>query len=58
MRFCNLLGGNARLTQLLNNTVTSKLSQYYPELVIDKYQRRLLRQTGQEIMELASDTSL
>lgn len=51
------IGGTVKLTQLLDSTVTSKSVQHYAELVMEKYQRRLLRQTGQEIIELASDTS-
>ncbi len=51
------VGGTLKLTQLLDSTVTSKTAQHYVELVMNKYQRRLLRQTGQEIVELASDTS-
>lgn len=51
------VGGSIKLTQLLDSTVTSKSVQHYAQLVMEKYQRRLLRQTGQEIIELASDTS-
>ena len=51
------VGGQDKLAQLLNTTVTSHQVEHFAKLILEKYQRRQLLQTGQEIIDLANDTS-
>lgn len=51
------VGGIAKLTQLLNRTVSAVNIDRYSLLVLDKYQRRRLIAAGHEIVNLGYDTS-
>ncbi|MBU6229099.1 MAG: replicative DNA helicase [Cyanobacteria bacterium REEB459] len=52
------VGGQARLAQLIDRTVSAANIDQYATLVMDKYTRRLLIQTGGEIAQLGYDTAL
>jgi replicative DNA helicase len=49
-------GGQAKLAQLLNRTVSATSIDRYSKLVLDKYQRRRLIAAGHEIVGLGYDT--
>jgi len=51
------IGGQARLVQLLDRTVSSVNIDQYAALVIDKFNRRQLIQAGREITALGFDTT-
>lgn len=51
------VGGTAKLSQLLNRTVSAVNIDRYSFLVLDKYQRRRLIAAGHEIIDLGYDTS-
>ena len=51
------VGGTAKLSQLLNRTVSAVNIDRYSLLVLDKYQRRRLIAAGHEIVDLGYDTS-
>jgi replicative DNA helicase len=51
------VGGTAKLSQLLNRTVSAANIDRYAALVLDKYQRRQLVRVGHEITELGYDTT-
>lgn len=51
------VGGQAKLAQLLNCTVSATNIDRYSLLVLDKYQRRRLIAAGHEILDLGYDTS-
>ncbi|MEY2833896.1 MAG: hypothetical protein RLZZ574_3155 [Cyanobacteriota bacterium] len=51
------VGGTAKLSQLLNRTVSAVNIDRYALLVLDKYQRRQLVRVGHEIAELGYDTT-
>ncbi|MEB3225029.1 MAG: replicative DNA helicase [Synechococcus sp.] len=50
------VGGMAKLSQLVDRTVSSVNIDHYAELVMDKYLRRQLISGGHEIVDLAYDT--
>ena len=50
-------GGQPKLAQLLNRTVSATNIDRYAVLVLDKYQRREIVHTGHEIVELGYDTT-
>ncbi|PZO39470.1 MAG: replicative DNA helicase [Shackletoniella antarctica] len=52
------VGGQTRLAQLVDRTVSAANIDQYATLVMDKYTRRLLIQTGGEIAQLGYDTTL
>lgn len=52
------VGGQTRLAQLVDRTVSAANIDQYATLVMDKYMRRLLIQTGGEISQLGYDTTL
>ncbi len=52
------VGGQAKLAQLLNRTVSATNIDRYTALVLDKYQRRQLVQIGHEITDLGYDTTI
>ncbi|MBE9136966.1 replicative DNA helicase [Nodosilinea sp. LEGE 07088] len=52
------IGGQTRLAQLVDRTVSAANIDQYATLVMDKYTRRLLIQTGGEISQLGYDTTL
>lgn len=52
------VGGQTRLAQLVDRTVSAANIDQYATLVMDKYTRRLLIQTGGEISQLGYDTTL
>lgn len=51
------IGGEDKLVQLINSTVSAVNIDRYAELVMDKYNRRLLIKTGYELVELGHDTT-
>jgi replicative DNA helicase len=51
------VGGIAKLTQLLNRTVSAVNIDRYSLLALDKYQRRRLIAAGHEIVDLGYDTA-
>ena len=51
------IGGTAKLSQLLNRTVSAVNIDRYTELVLNKYQRRQLVRVGHSIVELGYDTT-
>jgi len=51
------VGGTAKLSQLLNRTVSATNIDRYAALVLNKYQRRQLVQVGHSIVELGYDTT-
>ncbi|TVQ05507.1 MAG: replicative DNA helicase [Leptolyngbya sp. DLM2.Bin27] len=51
------VGGQTRLAQLVDRTVSAANIDQYATLVMDKYTRRLLIQTGGEISQLGYDTT-
>lgn len=52
------VGGQTRLAQLVDRTISAANIDQYAALVMDKYTRRLLIQTGGEIAQLGYDTTL
>ncbi|MDJ0718478.1 MAG: replicative DNA helicase [Prochloraceae cyanobacterium] len=52
------VGGQSKLTQLINRTVSTVNIDRYALLVLEKYQRRQLIQLGYQIAELGADTTL
>jgi replicative DNA helicase len=57
---CGLLdkvGGQSKLAQLVERTVSAVNIDRYAELVMDKYQRRRLIQAGNQIVELGYETA-
>ena len=52
------VGGLAKLSQLLNRTVSAENIDRYAQLVIDKWKRRELIILGQEILDLGYRTEL
>ena len=50
-------GGQAKLTQLLNRTISATNIDRYAVLVLDKYQRRQIVHAGHEIVDLGYDTA-
>ncbi len=52
------VGGQTRLAQLVDRTVSAANIDQYATLVMDKYTRRLLIQTGGDIAQLGYDTTL
>ncbi len=50
------VGGLAKITQLIERTVSAVNIDRYAELVLDKYQRRRLIYAGHEIIDLGYDT--
>lgn len=52
------VGGQTRLAQLVDRTISAANIDQYATLVMDKYTRRLLIQTGGEISQLGYDTTL
>ena len=55
-RLLKKVGGQDKLTQLLDRTVSAVNIDRYAALVVDKYQRRLLIGAAYEIAELGYDT--
>ena len=51
------VGGQSRLAQLLDRTVTAANIDQYATLVMDKYMRRKLLQAGGEIIQLGYETA-
>ena len=51
------VGGQAKLSQLLNRTVSAVNIDRYTALVLNKYQRRQIVHTAHEIAELGYDTT-
>ncbi|MBW4534091.1 MAG: replicative DNA helicase [Pleurocapsa minor HA4230-MV1] len=51
------VGGQAKLSQLLNRTVSAVNIDRYALLVLNKYQRRQLVRVGHEIVELGYETT-
>ncbi len=51
------IGGQAKLAQLLNRTVSAVNIEHYVALVLDKYKRRQLIAAGHEIAQLGYDTA-
>ncbi|MDJ0902876.1 MAG: DnaB-like helicase N-terminal domain-containing protein [Xenococcus sp. MO_188.B8] len=51
------VGGQAKLSQLLNRTVSAVNIDRYTALVLNKYQRRKIVHTAHEIAELGYDTT-
>jgi replicative DNA helicase len=52
------IGGTAKLAQLLNRTISATGIDRYVKLVMDKYMRRQLIASSNEIAELGYDTSI
>jgi replicative DNA helicase len=52
------VGGQTRLAQLVDRTVSAANIDQYATLVMDKYTRRLLIQSGGDIAQLGYDTTL
>lgn len=52
------VGGQTRLAQLVDRTISAANIDQYATLVMDKYTRRMLIQTGGEIAQLGYDTTL
>jgi replicative DNA helicase len=52
------IGGQGKLAQLVERTVSAVNIDRYAALVMDKYQRRQLIQAGNEIVKLGYETSL
>ncbi|MFZ4641373.1 MAG: replicative DNA helicase [Nodosilinea sp.] len=52
------VGGQSRLAQLVDRTVSAANIDQYATLVMDKYTRRILIQTGGEIAQLGYDTAI
>jgi replicative DNA helicase len=52
------IGGQARLAQLVDRTISAANIDQYATLVMDKYTRRVLIQTGGEIAQLGYDTTI
>lgn len=52
------VGGQARIAQLIDRTVSAANIDQYATLVMDKYTRRMLIQTGGEIAQLGYDTTV
>lgn len=52
------VGGQAKLAQLVDRTVSAVNIDRYAQLVVEKYLRRQLIQAGNEIVKLGYDTSL
>jgi len=51
------VGGQARLAQMVDRTISAANIDQYAALVMDKYTRRLLIQSGGDIAQLGYDTS-
>ncbi|MGQ4648581.1 replicative DNA helicase [Lyngbya aestuarii] len=51
------IGGQSKLAQLVDRTVSAVNIDRYAKLVIDKYQRRQLIRAGNEIVQLGYETS-
>ncbi|OKH33445.1 replicative DNA helicase [Calothrix sp. HK-06] len=51
------VGGDTKLSQLLNRAVSAVNIDHYAALVLDKYQRRQLVSVGHTIVDLGCDTS-
>lgn len=52
------VGGQSRLSQLVDRTISAVNIDQYASLVMDKYLRRKLIQTGQEIAQLGYETTV
>jgi len=52
------VGGQSKLAQLVERTVSAVNVDRYAELVMEKYQRRQLIQAGNEIVQLGYETSV
>lgn len=52
------IGGQAKLIQLIDRTVSAVNIDYYAQLVEDKYLRRQIIRAGNEIFDIGFDTSL
>ncbi|WP_035985495.1 replicative DNA helicase [Leptolyngbya sp. KIOST-1] len=52
------VGGQTRLAQLVDRTISAANIDQYATLVMDKYTRRLLIQSGGDIAQLGYDTTL
>jgi replicative DNA helicase len=52
------IGGQARLAQLVDRTISAANIDQYATLVMDKYTRRMLIQAGGEVAQLGYDTSV
>jgi replicative DNA helicase len=52
------VGGQTRIAQLVDRTTSAANIDQYATLVMDKYTRRLLIQTGGEISQLGYDTTI
>ncbi len=52
------VGGQARIAQLIDRTVSAANIDQYATLVMDKYTRRMLIQTGGEIAQIGYDTTV
>lgn len=52
------VGGQSRIAQLIDRTVSAANIDQYATLVMDKYTRRMLIQTGGEISQLGYDTTI
>lgn len=52
------VGGQSRIAQLIDRTVSAANIDQYATLVMDKYTRRMLIQTGGEISQLGYDTTV
>lgn len=55
--FLDKVGGQNKLIQLIDRTVSAVNIDQYAGLVMDKYMRRKLIQTGNEVAQLGYDTS-
>ncbi len=51
------IGGQSRLAQLVDHTISAVNIDQYAQLVMEKYLRRKLIQTGHEVAQLGYDTS-
>lgn len=51
------VGGQARLAQLVDRIITTANIDQYAQLVMDKYLRRQLIKTGNEVIQLGFDTT-
>jgi replicative DNA helicase len=56
-KLLNKVGGQAKLVQLLNRTVSAANIDRYAELILNKYKRRQLIAAGHDIVQLGYDTA-
>jgi len=56
-KLLDMVGGQSKLAQLVERTVSAVNIDQYAELVVDKYMRRKLIQGGHQVAELGFDTT-